>query len=86
MFTSQTITTDRLQNQGYFQGVIATPGASFLHIKIQHHKTLFLHNLWCCNAFINFLEITLILQPAHSDIKIGPARTQLVHNMEIGYL
>jgi len=27
-----------------------------------------------CNIAINYLEITLILQPARSDVKIGPAR------------
>jgi len=35
-----------------------------------------------CGVAINSLEMTLILQPARSDVKIGPARAL---HMEIGY-
>jgi len=30
-----------------------------------------------CGVTISSLEITLILQPARSDVKIGPVRTQV---------
>jgi len=31
-----------------------------------------------CGVVINSLEVTLILQPAHSDVKISPFRAQKI--------
>jgi len=73
------------QNQGYFQGVccrtadhhfyinIATLQTIAFTCNIATPQTIFLHNLWCCIHTVNFLKIILILQPARSDMKIGPA-------------
>jgi len=39
-----------------------------------------------CGAAINSLELTLILQPAHSDVKIGPGRAHGKILQVAGYL
>jgi len=73
------VSTGRLLNQRNFQGVYCnTADRRFLHIsyKILHCNAT---NHDCfytiCGVVIhavNFLEITLILLPARSDVKIGP--------------
>jgi len=62
------VNTSRFQNEGYFQGVYC----------IYCNTTNSLKTI-ICGAAINSLEITLILKPTRSDVKIGPP----VH-MEIG--
>jgi len=52
---------------------------SFLHKTLQHHKTLFLHNLRCCRTYSELLWIMLILQP----VIVVSKSVRPVH-MEIG--
>jgi len=65
--TNFDVTTGRLQNQRYFQGVY------FMYCKLQNHKLC--KTMVCCDCVaMNSLEITLILQSARIDVKIGLAR------------
>jgi len=56
------VTTDRLQNQSDFQGVFATS------------QTIVFTQFVMLEYNVNFLEQTLILQPARSGTKIGRVR------------
>jgi len=92
IWTDLDVTTVRLQNQGYFQEVYCNT-ADHCFCIINYFTSLFSHNLWCCNThyIVNSLEITFILQPARSDVKIGPDRAEVTSksvrtvHMEIGY-
>jgi len=56
------VTTDWLLNQGHFQGVYCnTTDHCF-------------YTIWFAIHTINSLEITLILRPPRSDVKVGPNR------------
>jgi len=44
------VTKGRLQNEGYFQKVYCNTVVHRFYI-MQHQRTLFLHNLWCCNTY-----------------------------------
>jgi len=72
----------RLRICNYFQGVYCNIANHRFYIiqlcSITDQRPMFLHNLWCCNAWsaihtVNSVEITLILQPDLGDVKIGPA-------------
>jgi len=65
--TDFAITTGPLQNNVIFTEFIATPQTIVFAYNIVTSQSIVSHNLWCC-----FLEIMLILQPARSDVKIGP--------------
>jgi len=62
-----------LQNQDYFQGVYQNTVDHHFYVTLQHHRPLFytIHGVAIHAA--NSLKITLTVQRARSDVKIGPA-------------
>jgi len=60
------VTTSRLQDKRYFQGIYC-----------MYYDTTNCVKTIVCGVAINYLEITLILQPAGSDVKIGLDRAHM---------
>jgi len=67
------ITTDRLRNQSYCQrqAVSVTPQTIVFTYNIATSHIIF----YKFDVLQYSMEITLFLKPAHSDVKIDPART-----------
>jgi len=68
------IPTSQLQNQRYFQGVYCMYCSTTNYAKSMIYNVAMLNEkMMSCSGSINSLEIILILQLAHNDVKLDPA-------------